>query len=293
MKTRTLLFSGLMLFAPTFVYGACSVANLTRCLDSVCAINIGANPAARCQYCGSKSAGEPTKSTAMKSITAGASAKYTISDKELKKAPSDPGERYVWGTKLCLEKVSGCTADDVTDNYDSLIEQSCTAAGISAEMASLSKKVNTVKTQSACTTEISACVIEEKRCNADYKNCESDSDFDKYLSECGVMSNGCDEFLSNIRKTLTDTRKTMYATANQIVQKIIAAYQSARKQKLTNAQNACKNNKAKTDCINRVCQNNMSGKCATLKTVKDGEKVEWNAAEELCKFYDTACAKLK
>ena len=78
MRTRALIFSVALLFAPTFVYGACSVANLTRCLDSVCAINIGANPAARCQYCGSSNAGEPTKSTAMKSITAGASAKYTL-----------------------------------------------------------------------------------------------------------------------------------------------------------------------------------------------------------------------
>ena len=129
MKIRDFIFFGSLFTMPTFVYGACSVANLTRCLDSVCAINVGANPAARCQYCGSASAGEPSKSTTMKSISAGAFAKYTISDKELKKAPSDPGERYVWGTKLCLQKVSGCTPDDVTDNYDSLVEQSCKAAG--------------------------------------------------------------------------------------------------------------------------------------------------------------------
>lgn len=287
MKTRALFFSVAFLFAPTFVYGACSVANLTRCLDSVCAINIGANPAARCQYCGSSNAGEPVKSTAMKSITAGASAKYTISDKELKNAPKDPGERYVWGTKLCLEKVSGCSADDVTDNYDSLIEQSCTAAGISTEMESLAKKAAAKKTQSLCSTEISSCVIAENRCNGDFKGCESDSDFDKYLSECGVEATGCDEFMSDVRKTLSESRKSMYANASQLVQKIIAAHQSARKQKLTNAQTSCKNDKAKTDCINRVCANNMKNKCAT------GFSYEKTVAEELCKFYDTACAKLK
>ena len=145
MKIRDLIFFNMMLISPTLVYGACSVANLTRCLDSVCAINIGANPAARCQYCGSSSAGEPTKSTAMKSVSAGASAKYIISDKELKKAPSDPGERYVWGTKLCLEKLSGCTPDDVEENYDNLIEQSCKAAGISADFVNLAKKANEKK----------------------------------------------------------------------------------------------------------------------------------------------------
>ena len=63
----------------------CSRANLTRCLDSVCAINISSNPAARCQYCGSVGAGTPPN-TKMKSVSVGASAKYNISDKELKKA---------------------------------------------------------------------------------------------------------------------------------------------------------------------------------------------------------------
>ncbi len=287
MKTRALFFSVALLFAPTFVYGACSVANLTRCLDSVCAINIGSNPAARCQYCGSSNAGEPTKSQTMKSITAGASAKYTISDKELKNAPKDPGERYVWGTKLCLEKVSGCNADDVTDNYDSLIEQSCTAAGISAEMESLAKKATVKKTKNSCSNEVSSCIIADNRCRGDFKGCESDADFDKYLSECGIEATGCDEFLSGVRQTLSETRKNMFANASKLVQKIIAAYQDARKQKLATAQASCKNNKAKTDCINRVCANNMKNKCAT------GSSHEKKVAEELCKFYDTACAKLK
>ena len=85
MKVRNLIFFSLFMILPTFVYGACSIGNLTKCLDSVCAINMGANPAARCQYCGSASAGEPTKSTAMKSVSAGSSTKYSISDKELKK----------------------------------------------------------------------------------------------------------------------------------------------------------------------------------------------------------------
>ena len=287
MRTRALFFSIVLLTAPTLVYGACSVSNLTRCLDSVCAINIGANPAARCQYCGSSSAGEPTKSTAMKSISAGASAKYTISDKDLKKAPSDPGERYIWGTKLCLEKVSGCTADDVTDNYDTLIEQSCKAAGISAEMSSLAKKANTAKTQSSCSEEITTCIIDTKRCTADYRNCESDENFDKYFSECSVASNGCESFLSAIRESLMSSRKTAIANADKILQKIITAYQNAREQKLTSAQSSCKNNKATTECVERVCANNMRNKCAT------GFEYEQTVAKELCKFYDIACERLK
>lgn len=287
MKTRVLFFSSLLLFAPTIVYGACSVANLTRCLDSVCAINIGANPAARCQYCGSESAGEPAKSTAMKSISAGASAKFTVSDKELKKAPTDPGERYIWGTKLCLEKVSGCDADDVSDNYDSLVEQSCRAAGISAEMASLAKKVNTAKTKSSCSDEITVCVVDAKRCMANYRNCESDENLNKYFSECGVLSTGCESFLSEIRSSIFASRDTAVANSDKILQNIIAAYQNAREQRLQSAQKACKNNTARNECVERVCKNNMRNKCDI------GFEYEKTVAEQLCKFYDTACDRLK
>lgn len=287
MKYRFLCLTVMFLFAPTFVYGACSVANLTRCLDSVCAINIGANPAARCQYCGSSSAGTPVKSSSMRSVSAGTSTKYTISDKELKKAPSDPGQRYIWGTKLCLEKVSGCTPDDVTDNYDSLIEQSCKAAGISAEFANLAKKTNTTKTQTNCSGEIEVCMVNTKRCNANYKNCQTDSDFDKYFSECSIISSGCESFLADIKQTIAGYRKTSLNNAAKLLSNIVAAYQSNREQRLSDAQNSCKNNKAFNDCVNRVCSVNMRNKCDI------GFEYEKTVATELCKFYDTACARLK
>ena len=287
MKTRALFFSGLLLFVPTLVYGACSVANLTRCLDSVCAINAGANLAARCQYCGSASAGEPEKSTAMKTVSAGTSAKYTISDKQLKKAPSDPGERYVWGTKLCLEKVSGCTADDVEENYDPLIEQSCKAAGISAEMENLAKEINEEKSQGACSSEITSCLVDAKRCSAGYRNCESDDVFDKYFSECGVLSTGCEAFLAEIKNNLNSSRQTAFANADKILQDIVNSYKKAREQKLANAQTSCKNNKAREDCIERVCKNNMRNKCVI------GFEYEKTVAGQLCKFYDIACDRLK
>ena len=287
MKIRDFIFFGCLFTTPTIVYGACSVANLTRCLDSVCAINIGANPAARCQYCGSASAGEPSKSTAMKSISAGAFAKYTISDKELKKAPSDPGERYVWGTKLCLQKVSGCTPDDVSDNYDSLIEQSCKAAGLSAEFTELAQQVNEQKSSGSCSSEISTCIVNAKRCTADYRKCESDTEFDKYFSECSVASVGCDEFLKDIRARLMSSRDTAIANADKVLQTIIASYKSAREQKLATAQTSCQGNRAKLDCVERVCKNNMRNKCEI------GFEYENTVAEQLCKFYDTACERLK
>ena len=286
--TRSTLFFALgFMFAPTFVFGACSVANLTRCLDSACAINVGANPAARCQYCGSNAAGEPTKSTAMRSVSAGSFAKYNISDKELKKAPKDAGERYVWATELCLKKVSGCTPDDVTDNYDALIEQSCKAAGISAEMSNLFEKAKETKSQTSCSNEITTCVIDAKRCTAGYKKCESDTDFDKYFSECSIAATGCDSFLKTIRSNLIASRDTAFRNADQLLQNVVLAYQKARENKLTSTRNACKDNSAKEQCIANVCENNMRNKCAL------GYEWEETLANQLCKFYDVACDRLK
>ena len=287
MKHSAIFSAFMLLFTPTFAFGACSVANLTRCLDSACAINIGANPAARCQYCGSSSAGVPSKSTAMKSVSAGASARYNISDKELKNAPNDPGERYVWATKLCIEKVAGCSAEDVNDNYDSLIEQSCTAAGISAQMANLSTKANKQKNQKDCSTEITSCLTNEKHCSSDYRACESDADFDKNFSDCAVSATGCDSFTTEIRKNLITSRNTTIANAGKILETIVAAYKTARENKLQNAQNTCRNSTGKNRCVTTVCANNMPHKC------DETHSYEKDLAAQLCKFYDNACQRLK
>jgi len=287
MKYRNLFLTMCLLLVPGFAFGACSTANLTKCLDSVCAINIGANAAARCQYCGSASAGEPSTAGVMKNITAGNAAKYTISDKELKKAPKDPGQRYIWATEQCLKKVKDCTGEDVSDNYDSLIEQSCKAAGIAADMASLSNKVNKEKKKPACESEISACVIDAKRCLADYRNCESDANFDKYFSECSVAATGCDTYVSEIRSTLISARDAAVKNADLALQNIVVAYQTARKQKLAGTKQSCKDKSGKQNCVKTVCANNMKHKCA------DGFEYETTLAEQLCGFYDTACGRLK
>lgn len=272
---------------PSFAFGACSTANLTRCLDSVCAINIGANAAARCQYCGSASAGEPTTAGVMKNITAGNAAKYTISDKELKKAPKDPGQRYIWATEQCLKKVNGCTGEDVSDNYDSLIEQSCKAAGIASNMTNLAKQINKEKKQPECETNITSCLMDEKHCLADYRNCESDANFDKYFSECSVNATGCDSYISAIRSTLISARDAAIKNADLALKNIVEAYQTARKQKLSGTKQSCKDKSNKQSCVKTVCANNMRNKCG------DGFESEITLAEQLCGFYDTACNRLK
>ncbi len=286
MKNTILFLSALLMLTPAAnAASKCSRANLTRCLDSACAINISSNPAARCQYCGSVSAGTPNEKNAMRAVAAGASAKYNISEKDLKTAPTDPGERYMWATAKCVGKVEGCTADDVTDVYDQLIEQSCKAAGISAKMEKLQEQARKTRTQPECESEITSCLLNEKYCNTDYRNCEANADFDKFFAACGVESTGCDEFVSAIRDKLLSARDNAIENADEALAKIVATYQNARAKKLENIKSGCQDDKEYTACVETVCNTNMPGKCA-----ENSEKV---SAGLLCQFYKTACKTLR
>ena len=263
----------------------CSRANLTRCLDSVCAIGLSSNPSARCQYCGTSSAGTPPKNV-MKAVSAGASAKYNISDKDLKKAPTDPGQRYAWATKQCLTKVTGCTADDVTDTYDSLIEQSCRAAGVSAQLTKTLETVAKTKSKTACQSEITNCVIADKNCMADYRNCAENADFDKFFAACGVENAGCDEHIASIRADLIAERDNAIKNAKSILNQIVASYQSAREKKISSIKSGCADNSARDKCVATVCANNMNHGCGV------GYESEKSMAIQLCKFYEIACATI-
>ena len=267
---------------------SCSHASLTRCLDSACAINISSNPAARCQYCGTASAGTPSSKPAMKSVSVGASSKNTLSDKELKNAPADPGDRYAWATAQCIAKVGGgCTADDVSEAYDQLIEQSCKAAGISAQMATLQASARKTKSEASCTTDITACLIDTKKCGPDYRACETNTDFDKFFSACSVEATGCDAYIARIRTTLIASRDGAVKNADTLLANITASYQNARNRKLTAVREGCADNSTRDECVATVCERSMTNKCGA------GYASEKSMAIQLCKFYDVACATIK
>ena len=267
-------------------HGACSVANLTRCLDSVCAINVSSNPAARCQYCGTTDAGTPTNT--MRSVSVGASAKYNLSAKELQNAPDAPSARYAWAIHQCIARVDGCTAENASDAYDSLIEQSCRAAGISAEMSALAIAAAKPASQSKCTTDITACMTEGKHCGANYAQCTDNADFDAEFTTCSVLSTGCDEYTANIRSTMITTRARFLAHAAHTTNGIVESYQNARTQKWATARAICTNNAGRDACINSVCDSNMPNKCAG-----GDASSEKSIAANLCKFYELACNVLK
>ena len=279
----TFLVLSLLLSGTANAASKCSHANLTRCLDSACAINISANPAARCQYCGTASAGAPKVIKGMRAVSAGASAKYNISDKDLKKAPTDPGERYAWATSQCVKKVAGCTADDVTDAYDKLIEQSCKAAGVTAKLEKTLKATSKKKAKSVCVSEIESCLIMEKHCMSDYRNCEENSDFDKFFSACGVDAAGCDDYIGEIRTELIANRDSAIKNADKILAQITEKYSSARDKKLSSIRSGCADHTIRDQCVETVCATNMTNQCGI------GFESEKSMAIQLCKFYDIAC----
>lgn len=271
---------------PSFGYAACSRANLTRCLDSACAINVSSNPAARCQYCGTADAGEPDDA-GMRAVSVGTSAKYNISAKDLKKAPTDPGERYVWASKKCISMVAGCTADDVSDVYDPLIEQSCTAAGISAQMTVLFEKARQTKSAATCKSEITACMVGAAKCTSSYSGCAEDSDFNHFFSECSVLANGCDDYLSDIRATLTASRDNAIKNAEANLLAIVQSYRDARTKRLAAITKSCADGSARDACITSICNRSMPNQCDAAYPS------ERSMATQLCKFYDIACSTLK
>lgn len=289
MKTQILSLLAVLLlcFDASAATVQCSRANLTRCLDSACAINVSSNPAARCQYCGTSDAGTPPSARkGMRTVSAGSSAKYNISDKELKNAPDIPGERYAWATTLCLKKVSGCTPDDVSEAYDELIEQSCKAAGVSAKMENTIKQTNKKKTKSVCRTSIQSCVIADKSCTSNYSNCSTDADFDRFFSECSVESTGCDEYLASIRSELISDRDNAIKAAETMLAQIIETYKKARETKIADIRKGCDTKSIIESCVKRVCENNMPNKCGIDN---DSER---SAAQQMCKFYEIACATI-
>lgn len=288
MKTQVLLLlSAILLCTNAHAVAKCSRANLTRCLDSACAINVSSNPSARCQYCGTSTAGTPPSAKkGMTSVSVGTSAKYNLTEKELKKAPDDPGERYAWATAQCIKKVTGCTADDVSDTYDKLIEQSCTAAGVSAKMDKALDQAAKKKSKSTCKTDISACIIADNYCTADYRNCSENADFDKFFASCSVNATGCDDYIAEIRDTLIAARDDAIRNTDSILEKIVSAYKTAREKKISAIQSGCADNASRDACVETVCNRNMPNKCG------DGYESEKSAAVGLCKFYDVACATI-
>lgn len=287
MKHFILLFTAVCVGLPAFSgYAAtsrCSKMNLTRCLDSACAINASINPAARCQYCGSSNSGEPPSTKNLTNVTAGQSTKYALSAKELAVAPSDPGQRYVWATTECIKKLPDCTPDDASAAYDKLIEQSCKNAGVTMQIAATMSSINKKPTKTKCNETFTICM--DKKCGSGFDSCPTDADFDRSIAECGVDATGCEEYLAEFRKTYASSRDKVVKNRDNLVAAIAKDYQNKRNAMVNETLSACKNGSITKTCVDTVCNNNMRGKCKSAD--------EKTMAQQLCKFYEIACTVLK
>ena len=293
----TLLAISYQLSAMPQAHAACSKQNLTKCLDSVCAVNIGANPAARCQLCGTSDAGLPVDN-GLKQVNLNSSAKYILSEKEVKALNDDlatragvgnlASARFVEAKTQCIARNDGCTMDDASDAYDKLIEQSCKAAGVSAQMAAAVTQLHgTAKTSDTCESEINACLLDDKRCGPGLLACKEDGDFDRNFSQCSLLSKGCEAFLADIRKSTMAARDNNLKNVVANAQKLAKSFQDARAQDLASAHDMCTNNAGRAACVKTICATNMPNNCTT------GNEDETAMATLLCGFWDTACGRLK
>lgn len=272
----------------------CKVSDLQACLDSVCDDDMDSS--ARCYMCGTSAAKKPEKqkyalgdAPEMQSLSVGKSSKKTLSEKELKKAPDDPGERYIWATAECLKKIKDCTAEDATDNYDKLIEQSCKIALGESEYAASMKKASEKKTSDQCSTELNACLLAENKCDGNMLKCETDDEFNRNFSACMVDASGCDEFTTEIRDRMKATRDEMIAKKDGRIEDLVELRRMERQEKFESANKLCADG-GKEGCILEMCGNMPNGLDENGQCGDSNEKI-WSAL--LCKFVDIACAKLK
>lgn len=269
---------------------ACSGQDLTRCLDSACVQNSG-NNADRCRLCGTDLAAngylDNNSVPKMKTLSLGTDSKNILSATELKSAPITAGARYVWATTECIKKIDGCTADHVTKTYDSLIEQSCKYVVSDNAYSKTLAAQKVTESQDSCNVDISSCLIADVRCGSNWVACEDTNVYAKFLSEC-IISSGCGNFTEN-SKLAADALRDRALNANSAnIQNIIKKHSNARESKLKSASDACADNgnAGKKMCANSICKN-MPNSCG------DGFDSERVLAENICKYVNVACERLK
>ncbi|MCL2338860.1 MAG: hypothetical protein FWC51_02805 [Proteobacteria bacterium] len=291
---------GAQLCAPTSARGAaCNVPNLVKCLDSACAINADTMIGARCALCGTDLAAGAIKQDstyklgggvpAMQALSLGKTTGITFTDAELKKAPAGAGARYAWATGQCIQKIDGCTADDVSANYDKLIQQSCKAV-LSDNDYAAAMAPKPAKTQAACQSEMQNYMADASRCGLNFTNCPAsgtdDSIFDKFFSSA-LVETKCDAFAVALKTQMKSARDSYAKMYEANLQKIVSALRAARTAKLQSVTASCNDGSALRSCVATACGYMPNG-CPDI-----GGANEKSYASTLCAWVNTACNRLK
>jgi hypothetical protein len=272
----------------------CRVSDLQACLDSAC--DDGLDTASRCYLCGTSAAKKPEEkkyalgdTPKLQSLAVGRSSRNTLSDNELKSAPKEPGERYQWATRECVKKIDGCAAEDATENYDKLIDQSCKVALGDVEYTASIKNSAVKKTSDQCSAELSSCLLSPAKCDGNMLKCADDAEFNRNFSSCMADASGCGDFITEMRGKMISARDNMVKTRESRLTDLANLRKMERQEKLESANRLC-SGVGKDACVAEMCGNmpnglDENGLCA------DQNERQW--AANLCKFVDTACNKLK
>ncbi|MDR0449513.1 MAG: hypothetical protein LBG89_03605 [Rickettsiales bacterium] len=289
----------------------CKTADLVKCIDSVCLTDLATDPGSRCVLCGSAKASEiagrkkdtyhgAENAPKFQALSLGANSKILISDKDLKKAPSAPDERYAWAVNQCLEKVSNCEADDAREEYDPLIETSCRAFMSAEEYSAAASKVAAVKSEETCRTEIGICMTNDLRCGAGWVNCKGDmasAAFDKFYSSC-LLESGCVDNGGAILAYLKAQSKSVDEAIDARLAGAKAAANAARKERWNAIVDVCTDGVAKKQCIANYCamfdtamgaHGTPGGAVMALASSGCVYAASRSMAESICSYVDEIC----
>lgn len=256
-------------------HASCHVPNLIRCIDSACIAGLAGDPTVRCGLCGSSAVTLTRRPSANQRASA-----TTL---EIRNAPTDPAARYSWAATECLQRIAGCTSDDVTDNYNPLIEQSCRAANVSMSFAAAAT-APVRKSSAECRRDMIECM--NRRCGAGFANCQQDSDLDRNFSTCLIdTSCGSDPEVSDIRNTIRRSRDDFERNRIAAAESAATQRRRARESAAQSAREDCRTGAAKESCVRSMCAN-FANRC-------EDNRDETAMANNLCRFVDIACGKIR
>ena len=298
-RTYLLFALACVLFARAADASRCRISDLQTCLDSACMEH--GNPASRCYMCGTSAAEgarppEDDRKSArmapqMTSLSMGGSSRNTISDKDLKDAPTKPEDRYMWAQSTCLGKLSDCSEDDVEENYDKLLGQACNIAMNDLEFNASILRSKEKKTEDTCNAELSQCLLRADRCGPNMLGCADgdNTDFNRNFSACAVDVGGCDDFTTDLRSRMLSQRDEMVNKRDERVQELAELRKNERENRLQQVTAMCQEDRGFNACVMEMCGNFPIGLVDGM--CQNQEEARW--ARQICAFVSTACQRLK
>ncbi|MCL2757970.1 MAG: hypothetical protein FWE64_01465 [Alphaproteobacteria bacterium] len=258
----------------------CHVPNLVRCLDSACVAGLTGDPTVRCALCGSGQA------TLRRQPLAQRPSATTL---DTRNAPTDPRERYVWAATECMRLIADCTADDVRDNYNTLIMQSCNAALVERTGADASRTAMAQTPGDQCSqADLRRCVTE--RCGANWAACMVDADLDRHFSACTITTNcGSDQNIANIRTAMRTERDNFETNRTANAETVARRHRADREEWVRAIGTDCMTGggaraPARVACETEKC--NIIGGC-------QGSVDNTRIARLLCEHVDIACGRIR